>query len=105
MLGKGPQRMGDKGSPDINAAGENYRVNTAKVVGGGARVGSSFVVNQFLFVRKKINLTLLKSEENSRAQSSDMENRGSVNGGLSEDIPQPGGCCCGCGWRVWTAET
>ena len=36
--------MGDKGSPEINAAGENYRVNTAKVVGGGARVGSSFVV-------------------------------------------------------------
>ena len=44
MLGKGPQRMGDKGSPEINAAGENYRVNTAKVVGGWARVGSSFVV-------------------------------------------------------------
>ena len=37
--------MGDKESPEINSAGENYRVNTAKVVGGGARVGSSFVVN------------------------------------------------------------
>lgn len=44
MLGTGTQRMGDKESPEINAAGENYRVNTAKVVGGGARVGSSFVV-------------------------------------------------------------
>ena len=55
MLGKGPQRMGDKGSPEINAAGENYRVNTAKVVGGGARVGSSFVVKQFLFLRKFIS--------------------------------------------------
>ena len=36
--------MGDKESHEIIAAGENYRVNTAKVVGGGARVGSSFVV-------------------------------------------------------------
>ena len=44
MLGTGPQRMGDKESHEIIAAGENYRVNTAKVVGGGARVGSSFVV-------------------------------------------------------------
>ena len=44
MLRKGPQRMGDKESLEINAAGENYRVNTAKVIGGGARVGSSFVV-------------------------------------------------------------
>ena len=37
--------MGDKESQEINAAGENYRVDTAKVAGGGARVGSSFVVN------------------------------------------------------------
>ena len=50
MLGAAPQRMGDKESSEINAAGENYRVNTAKVVGGGARVGSSFVVNtDYLF--------------------------------------------------------
>ena len=59
MLGKGPQRMGDKGSPEINAAGENYRVNTAKVVGGGARVGSSFVVKQFIFVTKGLKLILI----------------------------------------------
>ena len=44
VLGAAPQRMGDKENSEINAAGENYRVNTAKVVGGGARVGSSFVV-------------------------------------------------------------
>merc|ERR1711971_983165 len=79
-LGESPQRMGDKENSEINAAGENYRVNTAKVVGGGARVGSSF------------------SEDNSRAQSSDME-RGPENRRVSEDIPEAGGCCCGCGWK------
>ena len=47
MLGPDPQRMGDKESPDINITGENYRVNTARG-GGGARVGSSFVVEIYI---------------------------------------------------------
>ena len=41
--------MGDKENSEINTTGENYRVNTAKVVGGGARVGSSFVVKTDYF--------------------------------------------------------
>ena len=47
VLGPDPQRMGDKESPDINITGENYRVNTARG-GGGARVGSSFVVEIYI---------------------------------------------------------
>ena len=32
-------------------------------------------------------------------ESSDMA-RAAENGRVSVDIPEEGGCCCGCGWKV-----
>ena len=92
----GPPEDGRQGEPRDHRRRGELQSQHGK---SGRRRGESGVIicgKGRLFV-SHININLsFKSEENSRVQSSDMGNRG----GDSEGLPEPGGCCCGCGWKV-----